>query len=148
MRVKNDYVHHQKISVSMGVKICAPGLEDIATMLPRSGRTITHQKSQTWQFTGKCNWPAIGQCQYKSTGQVTILWKYHSTLKLCWKVPLNIHWNMPLKIHDDFRGVNFWCAIFCPYTAAQGNHVRPISLLTLWISGGLTQAIMLFLRGG
>eukprot|EP00931_Biecheleriopsis_adriatica_P031667 TRINITY_DN1853_c0_g1_i2.p1 TRINITY_DN1853_c0_g1~~TRINITY_DN1853_c0_g1_i2.p1 ORF type:complete len:1277 (+),score=463.51 TRINITY_DN1853_c0_g1_i2:360-3833(+) len=28
MRVKNEYVHHQKISTSMGIKICAPGLED------------------------------------------------------------------------------------------------------------------------
>eukprot|EP00928_Gymnodinium_smaydae_P098743 TRINITY_DN9247_c0_g1_i5.p1 TRINITY_DN9247_c0_g1~~TRINITY_DN9247_c0_g1_i5.p1 ORF type:complete len:1365 (+),score=495.31 TRINITY_DN9247_c0_g1_i5:118-4095(+) len=28
MRVKNDYVHHAKISTSMGVKICAPGLEE------------------------------------------------------------------------------------------------------------------------
>jgi len=27
MRVKNEYVHHAKISTSMGVKICAPGLE-------------------------------------------------------------------------------------------------------------------------
>jgi len=27
MRVKNDYVHHQSISTAMGVKICAPGLE-------------------------------------------------------------------------------------------------------------------------
>jgi len=28
MRVKSEYVHHAKISVSMGVKISAPGLED------------------------------------------------------------------------------------------------------------------------
>jgi len=28
MRVKNEYIHHQKISTSMGIKICAPGLED------------------------------------------------------------------------------------------------------------------------
>lgn len=28
MRVKNEYVNHKKISTSMGVKICAPGLED------------------------------------------------------------------------------------------------------------------------
>merc|ERR1712070_261437 len=28
MRVKNDYVHHAKIDVSMGVKISAPGLEE------------------------------------------------------------------------------------------------------------------------
>lgn len=28
MRVKNEYIHHQKISMSMGVKICAPGLEE------------------------------------------------------------------------------------------------------------------------
>lgn len=27
MRVKNEYVHHTSISTSMGVKICAPGLE-------------------------------------------------------------------------------------------------------------------------
>merc|ERR1740129_1748813 len=27
MRVKNEYVHHTKISTAMGVKICAPGLE-------------------------------------------------------------------------------------------------------------------------
>merc|ERR1712232_1494686 len=28
MRVKGDYIHHKKISTSMGVKICAPGLEN------------------------------------------------------------------------------------------------------------------------
>merc|ERR1719401_2996847 len=28
MRVKNQYVHHQQISTSMGIKICAPGLEE------------------------------------------------------------------------------------------------------------------------
>ena len=28
-----------------------------------------------------------------------------------------IHWKMPLKVHDDFRGVDFWCAIFCPCQA-------------------------------
>ncbi|CAE8586325.1 unnamed protein product [Polarella glacialis] len=28
MRVKGEYVHHAKISTSMGVKICAPGLDD------------------------------------------------------------------------------------------------------------------------
>mmetsp|Transcript_62284 Transcript_62284/g.157395 ORF Transcript_62284/g.157395 Transcript_62284/m.157395 type:complete len:1365 (+) Transcript_62284:122-4216(+) len=28
MRVKSEYVHHEKISTSMGIKICAPGLED------------------------------------------------------------------------------------------------------------------------
>jgi len=28
MRVKNEYIHHPKISTSMGVKICAPGLDD------------------------------------------------------------------------------------------------------------------------
>merc|ERR1712113_243048 len=28
MRVKSEYVHHKEIRTSMGVKICAPGLED------------------------------------------------------------------------------------------------------------------------
>mmetsp|Transcript_38040 Transcript_38040/g.117369 ORF Transcript_38040/g.117369 Transcript_38040/m.117369 type:complete len:1173 (+) Transcript_38040:54-3572(+) len=28
MRVKNEYIHHTKISTSMGVKICAPGLDE------------------------------------------------------------------------------------------------------------------------
>ena len=27
---------------------------------------------------------------------------------------VELHWKMPLTIHDDFRGVDFWCAIFCP----------------------------------
>merc|ERR1711988_1688579 len=28
MRVKNEYIHHAMINQSMGVKICAPGLEE------------------------------------------------------------------------------------------------------------------------
>lgn len=34
MRVKNEYVHHPKISTSMGVKICAPGLDDAVAGSP------------------------------------------------------------------------------------------------------------------
>ena len=31
-------------------------------------------------------------------------------------MPLRIHCKMPLKVHDDFCGVDFWCAICCPYS--------------------------------
>ena len=48
-------------------------------------------------------WQSFGQCRWK--------------VKSCWK--------MPLQIHDDFWGVDFWCAIFCPYRLrSQKSRVR------------------------
>ena len=46
--------------------------------------------------------------------QVKFPWKM--PLKIHLKMPLKIHLKMPLKIHDDFWGVDFWRAIFCPYS--------------------------------
>ena len=40
-------------------------------------------------------------------------------LKLCWKMTLKIHLKMPLKVHDDFRGADFWFAIFCHYQGSR-----------------------------
>ena len=36
-------------------------------------------------------------------------------------MPLKIRWKMPLKIHDDFWGVDFWCAIVCPYSSGSDS---------------------------
>ena len=30
-------------------------------------------------------------------------------------MPLKVDWKVPLEIHDDFRDVDFYCAIVCPY---------------------------------
>ena len=43
--------------------------------LPISGQTITQQKSQKWNFMGKCYWKSIVEFQWKSTRKVNILWK-------------------------------------------------------------------------
>ena len=48
--------------------------------------------------------PALGAKYY--TQEIT---KVKSTM-----IWMRIHWTMTLNIHDDVRGVDFWCAIFCP----------------------------------
>ena len=61
-----------------------------------------------WTFPVETHW------------KVTIPWNIY-----CWQV--KIRWKMSLIIHDDFGGVDFWCAIFCPHP----NHPltnRPLAL--------------------
>ena len=65
-----------------------------------------------WETPCNSHWTIL----VKSTGQVTILWwNMKQDMNLCWKMLPKVHWKTPLNVHDDFRGVDFWCAIFCPY---------------------------------
>ena len=50
---------------------------------------------------------------------MNIRWKMQ--LKVHWTNPVEVHRNMPLEIHDDFRGVDFWCAIFRPQALPGGG---------------------------
>ena len=80
------------------------------------GKILHTRNRKQIQSIANCNWQSIGQFQQKSTGQVqaTTLEKSHWQVKVRLNTPLKIHWKMPLKIHDEFWGVDFWCAIFCP----------------------------------
>ena len=48
----------------------------------------------------------------------------NTKVKFHWNMPPTILWKMPLKTHVDFRGVDFWCAIFCPYARAEPSRGR------------------------
>ena len=57
---------------------------------------------------------------------VNIHWKCDNPLDnatekvtMRWKLPLEIRWKLPLRIHDDFRGVDFWRAVFRPYLRTE-----------------------------
>ena len=84
-------------------------------MLKESGQNITHQKSQKWSSMGKCHWKFIATFQWKSTGKWQSFRKYRWKVKSCWK--------MPLKVHDDFWGVDFWGAIYCPSRSSRRPRV-------------------------
>ena len=54
-----------------------------------------------WQIPVKSRWESDNPFEHAT-----------EKMKFRWEMPLNIPWKMPLEIHDDFRGVDFWCAIF------------------------------------
>ena len=63
-----------------------------------------------WKMPLKVHWTI----PINSTGQATIFWKIPLTSVIPLKHAIEVHWKMPLKMHDDFSGVDFGCAIFCP----------------------------------
>ena len=46
---------------------------------------------------------------------------------------------MPLTIHDDFWGVDFWCAIFCPYLRSD---LPNICLHPCWMDGSIYPVVL------
>ena len=49
------------------------------------------------------------------------------------------HWQLPLKIHDDFWGVDFWRATFCPFRKNNNKVYISISIyLSLYLSLSLS----------
>ena len=55
--------------------------------------------------------------------------------RCCKKMPLEMHREVPLGINDDFRGVDFRCAIcFAPRGAAAGRlRLRAPPGMDLWL---------------